>query len=162
MNRLKELRKEKKLTQQELADELGIHFRTLQNWENEKADIKSDKAQQLADYFGVSVGYLLGYSEYKDKLDALYLKDIDNYLDFSEAEILSSVGKNNLVKLKNKFFSDAEGTPFGGLSYATFLEAISLLDAKNSELLIYFNLLDSKEQKTVLDLLLSLSISKDN
>ena len=71
MNRLKELRKEKKLTQQELADELGIHFRTLQNWENEKADIKSDKAQQLADYFGVSVGYLLGYSEYKDKLDAL-------------------------------------------------------------------------------------------
>lgn len=66
MNRLKELRKEKKLTQQELADELGIHFRTLHNWENEKADIKSDKAQQLADFFGVSVGYLLGFESNQD------------------------------------------------------------------------------------------------
>ncbi|WP_303973780.1 helix-turn-helix domain-containing protein [Streptococcus merionis] len=70
MNRLKELRKEKGLTQQALADEIGVHFRTLQNWENEKAEIKSDKAQTLADYFGVSVAYLLGYSdlEYRNTL----------------------------------------------------------------------------------------------
>lgn len=61
MNRLKELRKEKKLSQKELAQELGIHYRTLQNWENNETQIKPDKAQALADYFGVSVGYLLGY-----------------------------------------------------------------------------------------------------
>lgn len=61
MNRLKELRKEKKLTQTELADEIGVTKLSISNWENEKHDIKSDKAQQLADYFGVSVGYLLGY-----------------------------------------------------------------------------------------------------
>lgn len=62
MNRLKELRKSKKLTQIELADEIKIPYRTLQRWENEESQIKPDKAQQLADYFGVSVGYLLGYS----------------------------------------------------------------------------------------------------
>ncbi len=61
MNRLKELRQEKKLTQQELAENIGVHYRTLQNWENGESQIKSDKAQQLADYFGVNVGYLLGY-----------------------------------------------------------------------------------------------------
>lgn len=65
MNRLKELRKEKGLTQQGLADDIGVHFRTLQNWENGKADIKSDKAQALADYFEVTVAYLLGYSNFK-------------------------------------------------------------------------------------------------
>lgn len=69
MNRLKELRKEKKLTQGELAKKIGVHYRTLQNWENNKAEIKSDKAQLLADELGVSVGYLLGYSN--DKKDPM-------------------------------------------------------------------------------------------
>ena len=62
MNRLKELRQEKKLSQKELAENIGVHYRTLQNWENGESQIKPEKAQQLADYFGVSAGYLLGYS----------------------------------------------------------------------------------------------------
>ena len=63
MNKIKQLRKEKKLTQKELAEETDISYRTLQRWENGETDIKPEKAQQLADFFGVSVGYLLGYSE---------------------------------------------------------------------------------------------------
>ena len=42
---------------------------TISNWENEKHTIKADKAQQLADYFGVSVGYLLGYSNNPKRYD---------------------------------------------------------------------------------------------
>lgn len=61
MNRLKELRKDKKLSQKELAENIGGYYRTLQNWENGESQIKPEKAQQLAEYFGVSVGYLLGY-----------------------------------------------------------------------------------------------------
>ena len=61
MNRLKELRQEKKLTQKELADLIDVHYRTLQNWENGESQIKPDKAEKLADFFGVSVPYLLGY-----------------------------------------------------------------------------------------------------
>lgn len=61
MNRLKELRKDKKLTQDKFSQELNINSRTIQRWENEESQIKPDKAQQLAEYFGVSVGYLLGY-----------------------------------------------------------------------------------------------------
>ena len=63
MNRLKELRKEKKLTQQEVADAMGVSRRGFQKWENGDSQLKPDKIQQLADYFGVSVGYLLGYNE---------------------------------------------------------------------------------------------------
>ena len=61
MNRLKELRKEKKLTQEELAGEIGVSKITILRWENGERQIKPDKAQALADYFGVSVGYLLGF-----------------------------------------------------------------------------------------------------
>jgi len=62
MNRLKELRQEKKLSQKELADYLGVNEKTISRWENGESTIKSDKAKALADYFGVSVGYLLGYT----------------------------------------------------------------------------------------------------
>lgn len=69
MNRLKELRKKKGLSQQALANELGVHYRTLQNWENGETDIKPSQAKMLADYFGVSETYLLGYSDIKNEAD---------------------------------------------------------------------------------------------
>lgn len=67
MNRLKELRKEKKLTQQELADTFQVSKRTVQYWENGESQIKPDKAQALADHFGVPVGYLLGFTSESSK-----------------------------------------------------------------------------------------------
>lgn len=69
MNRLKELRKKKGLSQQALANELGVHYRTLQNWENGETDIKPSQAKMLADYFGVSETYLFGYSDIKNEAD---------------------------------------------------------------------------------------------
>ncbi|HFL1270163.1 TPA: helix-turn-helix domain-containing protein [Streptococcus pneumoniae] len=62
MNRLKELRKRDKITQVAFAKDNGIPLRTLQSWENGENQIKPEKAQQLADIFGVSVGYLLGFN----------------------------------------------------------------------------------------------------
>lgn len=63
MNRIKELRKSKNggMTQQELAEAVSIPKRTIQRLENNESQIKPDKAQILADYFGVDVPYLLGY-----------------------------------------------------------------------------------------------------
>lgn len=63
MNKIKQLRKDKWLSQQALAEQIGLHYRTLQNWENGKTHIKPEKAEQLADYFGVSIGYLLGFDD---------------------------------------------------------------------------------------------------
>ena len=67
MNRLKELRQKKGDTQEVVAKAMGVTRRGYQKWENEESQIKPEKAQQLADYFGVNVGYLLGYSDCKAK-----------------------------------------------------------------------------------------------
>lgn len=75
MNRLKELRKEKKLTQKELAKKTDIPYRTLQRWENGETDIKSDKANEIAKLFNVSVSYLLGYSDKKERSSSIELKN---------------------------------------------------------------------------------------
>lgn len=91
MNRLKELRKEKGLTQQELAHEIGTTKLTVSNWENEKHVIKSDKAQSLADYFGVSVGYLLGFEQQ-------LINDNENTrLNKEFSELNHAVAKANLL-----------------------------------------------------------------
>ena len=81
MNRLKELRKEKKLTQKELADKINVSKITVLRWENGERQIKPDKAEKLADFFGVSVGYLLGYdNDFKKQIRIDTLNDILNQL----------------------------------------------------------------------------------
>ena len=77
-NRIKLLRQEQGKTQKELADEIGVKKLTISRWENaEDVSLKQDKAQQLADYFGVSVGYLLGYDE-ADQMNNLVNNELEN------------------------------------------------------------------------------------
>ncbi len=89
-NRIKLLRQKQGKTQKELADEIGVKKLTISRWENaEDVSLKQDKAQQLADYFGVSVGYLLGYktkAEYSSFNDQEYQNELKK-LAFSLAHL---------------------------------------------------------------------------
>ena len=88
MNRLKELRQKRGDTQEVVAKAMGVTRRGYQKWENEESQIKPEKAQQLADYFGVSVGYLLGYSDVRFELEQIE-KAIKNRLIDSESKNLN-------------------------------------------------------------------------
>lgn len=60
-----ELRRERELTQEDLAKELGISAQAVSKWENGGApDIEMLPA--LADFFGVSIDYLYGRAERKN------------------------------------------------------------------------------------------------
>ena len=73
-----DIRQKQGKTQKELADEIGVKKLTISRWENaEDVSLKQDKAQQLADYFGVSVGYLLGYDE-ADQMNNLVNNELEN------------------------------------------------------------------------------------
>ena len=67
--RLKELRKEKKYTQAQIAELMGVNVKTISRWEKGEFEIKPAQAKMLADYFGVSETYLLGYSSIKNEDD---------------------------------------------------------------------------------------------
>lgn len=56
---LLELRTKKKLSQAELAQELGISRVTYANWEIDRRRPELNSLIQLADYYDVSVDYLL-------------------------------------------------------------------------------------------------------
>ena len=65
MNRIKQLRKKKKLTLMELSKEVKIPNNTLSRYENKKRNPKPETWQALADYFDVSVPYLRGATTYE-------------------------------------------------------------------------------------------------
>ena len=96
MNRLKELRQKKGDTQEVVAKAMGVTRRGYQKWENGESQIKPEKAQQLADYFGVSVGYLLGYSEYRElekALDKTIFSNSPEVETFLNQEIKELIGE---------------------------------------------------------------------
>lgn len=63
MNRIKELRKQHKLSQRDLSEQIGVNIRTVQRWERGEGAMKPPTAEGVANFFRVSVGYLLGYSQ---------------------------------------------------------------------------------------------------
>lgn len=58
--RLKELRKAKKLTQTDLAIILHLSHGAVAMWETNKRQPDNETLSKLADFFGVTVDYLLG------------------------------------------------------------------------------------------------------
>ncbi len=60
MNRLKELRKSKNISQKDLALMLRVAQNTVSNWENGVRDMDSSLVARLADFFQVTTDYLLG------------------------------------------------------------------------------------------------------
>lgn len=64
--RLKQLRKERKLTQNEMAEICGLKPRGYQEYEYEKGYPTVPGLIFLADFFGVTTDYLLGRSDKRE------------------------------------------------------------------------------------------------
>lgn len=62
-NRIKELRKDKKLSARELADKLSVSDSTIIRWENGTMVPTIDKLYEIAKFFGVTADYLLGLED---------------------------------------------------------------------------------------------------
>ncbi|OTG44055.1 helix-turn-helix domain-containing protein [Streptococcus agalactiae] len=111
MNRLKELRQEKKLSQKEMSDFLGVNEKTISRWENGENTIKSDKAQKLADYLGVSTGYLLGYSNDKKdpmrtSLELARKDETGDYFDLQDMVTFMDIAMLKGVDARDKILSN--------------------------------------------------------
>lgn len=62
--RLKELRIEQKLSQREVADALGLNSVTYLHYEKAQREPPLSVLADMAEFFGVSVDYLLGLRDY--------------------------------------------------------------------------------------------------
>jgi len=62
-NRLSAIRKERKISQGELAEKVGIHTNVLGRYEREEATPSVEVAAKIADALGVSLDYLVGSTD---------------------------------------------------------------------------------------------------
>ena len=69
MNRIKELRNKKRLSQTELAEKTGISQPLISRCEKGFENSKASTWQALANFFGVSIEYLQGKCTYQDLND---------------------------------------------------------------------------------------------
>ena len=76
MNRLKELRKQANLTQNDLANLLNTKQQTYQRYEIETSEPNLETLCKLADYYNVSIDYLIGRN-HKNELGYLQQHQID-------------------------------------------------------------------------------------
>lgn len=98
IERLKKLRKERKLTQKDIATFLDISQPAYQQFESGKKKMNLETMEKLADFFNVSTDYLLGKTDFPD-LDLEV--DIDNAIDNSVAYDGTPITDNDREIIKN-------------------------------------------------------------
>lgn len=116
--RIKERRKELKLTQQELADKIGVSLMTVLRWEKGERTPNTSIMPQLSSALNVSAGYLMGMEEKPERRK-----------DISEKENTTQERNTNMavIALKDGNRVEAPATPEG---YA-FLEHLFLASLGN-------------------------------
>lgn len=115
MNRLKKLRESKGMTQQELADMVGVTKGAVIHWEKYGFS-SADKLQKLADCFDVSISYLLDYdtnNTFSELITKVNEWAISHGLDKGNPKIewmkvTEEVGEIRDVFLKPHDFADPE------------------------------------------------------
>ena len=90
LNRLLSLREYVDLTQEEMSRVLGVNRVNISNWENGKEIIPLEKLNIYANYFNVSIDYILGISDLKN--ESVKKINLDKKL----------IGQN-LLKFRKKF-----------------------------------------------------------
>lgn len=109
-NRLKELRKSKGYTLDDISELTGITRGTYNNYENGKTEPKLAVWKQLADFYKVPVSELMGVDDYMkgfvdsmDSFNASFEHELEQQLDVVKSQVenneLSPKQQDNLAKL---------------------------------------------------------------
>lgn len=85
MNKIAEMRKQAGLTQSKLSAAIGVSRSTLAMYETNKSEPDFNTISKLADFFGVSVDYLLGRAEKSPAAQDAQPSHVDEFVrDFGD------------------------------------------------------------------------------
>lgn len=80
-SRLKSLRNEKDMTQEEMSTATHINRATIASWETGRAVPDSETIKSLADFFDCSADYLLGRSDVRNPIETIAAHRSDDPMD---------------------------------------------------------------------------------
>lgn len=101
---LKVLRKEKNISQQQLANILEISQQAINKYENHKVEPDISTLIAMADYFGVTLDYLVGRFESEYSEDNVVITDSEKelILNFKKLTESEKTGVKALIETFNK------------------------------------------------------------
>jgi len=104
MNRIRQLREERGMTQPELGKVLNIQGAAMSKYENEKIDLTAQTIEILADFFGVSTDYLLGKSDDRNikQNESKSSENEQEYFFFFFDSLLKDVFSSRYAELLNQ------------------------------------------------------------
>ncbi len=131
---IKKLRREQNLTQETLAEFLGVTFQSVSNWERGESYPDITMLPEIAGFFKVSVDELLGANKSKDEEEIKrLLKEHDNFTD--NKLILKSI-----MNLKEKYPTDFR-VQLRWMGYLIFFDDWDKLEENTREIMsIYQNI----------------------
>lgn len=100
---IRRLRESKGLTQQNLADELGVDITTVNRWESEGASVKNGALQKVASVFKMSVSDIYAYQDNPKLLEepiAVYKKAENRVTIMVELDGTTATLNNSFELLK--------------------------------------------------------------
>ncbi len=99
---IRKLRKDKSLTQEQLATAFGVSIGAVSKWESGASVPDISIILEMASFFGVSTDYLLGYSAVSEDREAIHLRirKLRNEWKFEEA---ASAAEQAMLKYPNDF-----------------------------------------------------------
>ena len=107
--RLRQLRRERKITQQAFARDLQVAQNTVSNWENGGRQPNLDMLRRIADYFALRVDYLLGDAAPGDDADNGDITfDSFTYALYGETRDLTEENRQKLLEMARFFKQQQE------------------------------------------------------
>jgi len=83
---LRELRKEKKLTQEQLAEKFGVSSRSVSRWENGNTMPELGILVELADYYEVDIKEIIDGERKSEHMEKEEKETLHKVVDYAEAE----------------------------------------------------------------------------
>ena len=111
MNNLKSLRIAKGLSQQALAKKLGCSQQSIHKYENHITEPDFNMLKTMADFFDVSIDYLVGYSSYAHKVETVQETDLneDELILLRKYRSLTPSSKKVLQQLIDEWLQNLQG-----------------------------------------------------
>lgn len=108
-DRLKKLRTEKRITQEELGRKVNVTKVSISGYENGNRSPDTETLQRLADYFEVSTDYLLGrtQNQYSAELPNLTEKDKNDIARDLE-KIINNIGTDGYAHFDGRSIEDLD------------------------------------------------------
>ena len=105
--KIRALRLQQKMTQEQLADRLGVSYQSISRWENGITYPDIEFLPAIANYFSVSLDYLMGQDDIeKRRAIKKQINRIANMSENDEDELIELIGKCRREKENAEYFED--------------------------------------------------------